>query len=438
MNNNNEFPCKECGSANVQKRGFTEKKERRVWCRDCGEWSYYPEGDYETPYTFVEEGDKAFVSSTLDEDVVNSPKKLLAAMRVDEKVWRVYKKEIGKSAAWRKDRRVKWIVRDGEVIDGNVDDSGKIKVLPVYTVKLWLERKTEEIRQELAIEDFQKLANKFAPKVAKPKFPKRKEGMLLEVEMPDLHIGKLTWGEETGEDSDIKIQTKTSRSVLEQLLENSSRYPIEKIWFPIGHDYFNVDNQFNTTSHGTPQQEDTRWKKTFKVGWTFAAEMINLCSQVAPVEVIIIPGNHDETRSYYLGETLSALYANAKHIVVDNSAKARKYKTYGVNLVGMTHGYHEPIKKLKDIMTYEAADLWSASTYREFHTGDKHHKEDYVQKTNETNNGVVIRILRSLSPADLWHYNKGYVGALKASEAFLWHKTDKLVAQFTASPKERI
>jgi hypothetical protein len=382
----------------------------------------------------MEEGEKAFASASLDEDVVNNPKKLLTAMNIDTKIWRVYKKEIGKSAAWRKDKSSDLKINQG-VMTGTVKDSGSIKIVPVYTVKLWLERKTEEIRAGLALEDFQKEAYKHSPKQSPFKFPRRKDGMLYEIEMPDLHIGKLTWGEETGEDSDIKIQTKAAKSVLEQLLGRAQSYQIEKIWFPVGHDYFNVDNQFNTTSHGTPQQEDTRWRKTFKVGWTFAAEMINLCSQVAPVEVIVIPGNHDETRSYYLGEVLSALYASSRHITVDNSAKARKYKLYGVNLVGMTHGYHEPLKRLKDLMTYEAPDLWSQSKYREFHTGDKHHKEDYVQKTDETDGGIVVRILRSLSPADAFHYNKGYVGALRASEAFLWHKTDKLIAQFNASPK---
>jgi hypothetical protein len=433
LSNTDELCCKECGSTNVQKRGYTEKGERRIQCNDCKEWSCY-EGEETGSYAFIEEGEKAFASASLDEDVVNSPKKLLAAMKIDGSVWRVYKKEIGKSVAWRKDKKSSLKFNQG-VATGEVEDSGKIKIVPIYTVKLWLERKTPEIRENLAIEDFQKLAYKFSPKQVSLKLPKRKDGMLYEIEMPDLHIGKLTWGEETGEDSDIKIQTKSAKSVLEQILSHTKNYPIEKIWFPIGHDYFNVDNQFNTTTHGTPQQEDTRWRKTFKIGWTFAAEMINMCAQVAPVEVIVIPGNHDETRSYYLGEVLSALYEKSRHICVDNSAKARKYKSYGINLIGMTHGYYEPLKRLKDLMTYEAPDLWAQSKYREFHTGDKHHKEDYVQKTDETDGGIVVRILRSLSPADAWHYNKGYVGALRASEAFLWHKTDKLVAQFTASPK---
>ena len=159
-----------------------------------------------------------------------------------------------------------------------------------------------------------------------------------------------------------------------------------------------------------------------------------MCAEIAPVEVPIIGGNHDEERTFYLGELLSGLYSNTDRVNIDNSAKMRKYVVYGKNLIGLTHGYHEKLKELKDIMAYEVPALWAASTYREWHTGDKHHKEDYVHKTQENNNGVVIRILRSLTTTDAWHYNKGYIGALRASEAFLWDKEQGLKAQFTAIP----
>jgi hypothetical protein len=266
------------------------------------------------------------------------------------------------------------------------------------------------------------------------KFQKPQKGMLYEIEMPDIHIGKLTWGEESGEDGDMKSQVEIARKVAQDLLLHTQHYPIEKILFPIGHDYYNVDNNLNTTTHGTPQQEDTRWRKSFKVGWQLASELVNMCAQVAPVDVLIIGGNHDEQRSFYLGEVLSAIYANSKRVTVDNSAKMRKYYTYGNVLLGLTHGYHEKIKELKDIMFYEAKPLLQNAKYIEWHTGDKHHKEDYVHKTHEETNGVVVRILRSLTTADAWHYNKGYVGALRASEAFLWDKELGLRAQFTAIP----
>ena len=268
-----------------------------------------------------------------------------------------------------------------------------------------------------------------------PKYKSPKSGYMLEIEMPDLHLGRLTWGEESGLDSNIERQVEIAHTVVGELLSVSEKFSIEQILFPIGHDYYNVDNKFNTTTHGTPQQEDDRWRKTFRVGWKLAKSLIDMCAEVAPVEVPIISGNHDEERSFYLGETLSGLYAGNDRVSIDNSAKTRKYKQYGKNLIGMTHGYEESLKELVNMMPYEVPHLWANTTYREWHTGDKHHKDDFIQKTRETGgNGVVIRILRSLATADMWHYQKGYIGSLRASEAFLWDRERGLKAQFTATP----
>lgn len=433
--------CQECGNDDQEKfrwGGSLDSGKKRFRCKECGKWGNTGETRaYESKddlYTFIEDGQRAYVSAVLDEDVVNSPEKLLKAMNVDEKVWLVYKKEIGKSTAWRKDREVEWEVDNNFVRKGRVRDSGKIKTLPVYTVKLWLRRRTEEIRAGLALEDFRNEAFRFAPQIVKLKYPKPPKGMLYELEMPDIHIGKLTWGEESGQDSDLQIQVDTAKKVASELLSYAEKFPVERILFPLGHDFYNVDNNLNTTTHGTPQQEDTRWRKSFRVGWQLAADIVNMCAQVAPVDVWIIGGNHDEQRSFYLGEVLSALYSNTDRVQVNNSAKLRKYYPWGKVLLGLTHGYHEKIKELKDIILYEAKDYLANAQYIEWHTGDKHHKEDYVHKTHEANNGMVVRILRSLTPADAWHYNKGYVGALKASEAFLWEKETGLKAQFTAIP----
>jgi hypothetical protein len=438
------FLCGECGSENVQKRGWTEDKFRRIKCKDCGEWTIVgrekkepaPEVESEQSYTYTDNGRTATVEANLEDvDEIRTADDLIRVLNIDATTWNVDRFQVGKSIAYRKDREVKWDVVDGKVTSGHVNDSGKLLLKPVFNVKVWMSRKTEEIRTNLALEDFKTLAYQFAPKAVSLKYPKLKQGMLYEIEMPDIHIGKLTWGEETGEDSDIKIQEKIAKTVIEELLSHTQHYPIDRILFPIGHDYFNVDNQFNTTAHGTPQQEDTRWRKTFKVGWTLAADMINMCAQIAPVDVYIIPGNHDEERSYYLGEVLSALYMNSKNVCIENSPKARKYYEYGSNLIGMTHGYHEKITKLAQLMSFEVPEMWARTKHREWHTGDKHHKEDYVHKTHESDNGVVVRILRSLTTADAFHYNKGYVGALKASEAFLWNKENGLIAQFTSSSK---
>jgi hypothetical protein len=154
---------------------------------------------------------------------------------------------------------------------------------------------------------------------------------------------------------------------------------------------------------------------------------------IAPVKLVIIPGNHDETKAYYMGRELVAWYHNCPNVTVDNGENLRKYHQYGKNMIGLTHGYHEKYGKLDSLMAYEKPDMWASSTHREWHLGDKHHKVDMLLKTEECDGGVVVRILRSLAPPSVWEYNKAYVSSLKAAEGFLWHRDKGVIAQFTAT-----
>ena len=144
-----------------------------------------------------------------------------------------------------------------------------------------------------------------------------------------------------------------------------------------------------------------------------------------------MPGNHDEERVFYLGDALECWYHNNKNVHIDNGAISRKYYNFGRVLLGFTHGDAETTKKLPSLMQFEVPKLWGDSIYREWHTGDKHHKTDFVIEVDE-HVGIVIRILRSLVPADAWTFNHGFVGSQRAAEAFLWHPDNGLIAQFTA------
>jgi hypothetical protein len=355
----------------------------------------------------------------------------MEAYNIDPSKWRVEKYIIRTSEGYRKDRKVSWHVIDGRVTSGDVEDSGKMLVVPLYHMELRLVRKEEEVRARSAIEEMIQDARKFAPKYPKVRYTPRRDSMLYEIAIPDIHFGRLTWHEESGHDFDIKIAEHVVTEVMSQLLQYSSNFEIGKILLPIGNDFFNANSKMNTTVRGTVQQEDTRWQKTFRAGRRLATEMIDACAEIAPVDVVFIPGNHDEERVFYLGDALECWYHNNKNVQIDNGAKSRKYYSFGNVLLGFTHGDTETTKKLPSLMQFEVPKLWGNSTYREWHTGDKHHKMDYVLEVDEQV-GIVIRILRSLVPADAWTFNHGFVGSQRAAEAFVWHPENGLIAQFTA------
>jgi len=377
--------------------------------------------------SYEEEGNSIRVISVSTQK--KTEEDLVKEYNIDLNKWRIKAFHIKTSQGYRKDRQVDWRVDDGKVLYGDVHDSGKMLVVTLHHSELVLERKTEEIQTRMICEQIIKDAAEYAPVYEKITYPKKTGKMMYEIDMPDIHFGRLTWEEESGENYDIRIAENMVTKVLEELLTYTELFPIKKILLPLGNDFYNVNSKSNTTVGGTPQQEDTRAAKTFRRGLQLAIKMIETCSQIAPVDVLIIKGNHDEERVFYLGEALHAWFHTNPQVFVDNRAVSRKYYLYGKNLLGFTHGGEFKIDKLPSIMPTEVPDLWAKSQYREWHLGHIHHKFEVNEE-----NGVVVRFLRSLVPIDAWTFDKGFVGAQKAAESFVWDPNKGLLAQFTATP----
>jgi len=305
------------------------------------------------------------------------------------------------------------------------DKDGKLVHSPNFQVKVWLQSKKtvydlDKIRQEF-VEDLIKLS----PKVNKLDLPKgTQESKLLEVNIFDLHLGKVAWREETGSNYDLDTACELFMRAVRFFVDKARLARVERILFPIGNDFFNSDNAhpYSRTTKGTPQEEDTRWHKTFRTGRNLVVQAITELAAVAPVDVVIIPGNHDMERSFYLGDSLEAWFHNNENVHIDNSASPRKYYNYGKVLIGLTHGSEENINHLPGIMAQEEPELWGKTLYREFHLGHLHHRKSKAFLPSTEVQGTVVRYMSSLSGVDAWHHRKGYVGARRSAEALIWDK----------------
>lgn len=360
---------------------------------------------------------------------IMSTKDLLNFLKVDTSEWDIVKVVYGKSEGYRKDRLVDWDVRNGKVIRGKVRDSGKLLIEPLFSVKVFLRRKDEEIEAKNTMKQLMAEVKRYSPKYKTIRYPKVK-GYLYELAMPDLQLGRLVMAEEAGLDSNPEIYLKRAENAMRELL--SVNYPIQRIIFPIGNDFFNSNTSENMTAHGTPQRDDVRWQRTYKLAKMSMISIIETMTQVAPVDILIVKGNHDEERIFYFGDTLESWFHRNKNVTVDNRPIGRKYYSFGQVLLGFSHGYYDKDNKLDSLMAYEQPKLWANSQYREWHLGDKHHKKDTIIKTDEYENGVMVRIFRSLADPSVWEYDKGFVGSLKAAEGLLWNPEQGLFAQFTS------
>ena len=298
---------------------------------------------------------------------------------------------------------------------------GKYNQATNIQIKIWF-KKIETEKQDFKIDLLEEI-KLIAPNVPLKKFTPSKSGKLLEIDIFDPHFGKLAWGKETGEDYDIDIAESRYMTALSELLQQgASTNKIEKIVFPIGNDLMHTDTTIQSTTAGTLQQVDSRWQKMWLRTRAAVMRGILMASEVAPVDIVIVPSNHDFQSIFYLGDLLECYYEKNKNIQVDNRPTARKYYRYGKCGIGFTHGNSEKHADLPMIMLREMQKEWSDVEFMEWHLGHFHKSKVISYKDQDDYKGIKIRLLRSLSSADAWHALMGYIASIKGAEGFIWDK----------------
>lgn len=261
------------------------------------------------------------------------------------------------------------------------------------------------------------------------KYVEHKGSMMAEVNIADLHLGKLCWHGDTPGNYDHKIAQELFYRIIGEIAKQLSTMPIERILFVWANDFFNSDNEEKTTTGGTPQDTDIRNKKMFNIGWEMLVRAIEAFKLIAPVETFYTPSNHDEETAYHALGILKAWFRNDPHVRVDLDAYPRKYVIYGNTLLGFTHGDKESDKgtsekasKLASLMPIEARELWGQARFYEMHAAHLHSE----QMTQEIN-GVIVRRISSPTALDSWHVNNGYMGAVRKAQTFVYDKERGLI-----------
>ncbi len=301
-----------------------------------------------------------------------------------------------------------------------------------WQVKVKLRRKAPRDIQHSVKELVEELRNtKLSPPARTKK--KRKNPHMLELALHDVHFGKLAWAEEVGGDYDLKIANAVYEGAIHELLERVQGFDIDKVLLPIGHDFFQCNNFSGTTAAGTQVDHDGRFPKVFKAGCQAVRRAILACREMAEVEVVWVPGNHDPETSWFMTEVLSAYFESDKHVTVDNSPAYRKYRSYGITLLALTHGNEEKHRDLPLIMATEVPELWATAKHREIHLGHYHKAKEMVHMGTDEHAGVRVRVLPSLSGTDSWHFRKGFVKNMRAAESYLWSFEDGYTGHFSAN-----
>jgi len=369
-----------------------EKKKRGMYSQSDDERTTYEQGD-------------DYINIVCSSKRIKTKEDVIKEFGIDVTKWRIEKFVVRTDEAWRKDRKVQWKVTDGKVTHGDVDDSGKILLVPLTRVEV---RFVPITIDDISFSDIVNMITKktyITPLVTKSyKYDKSDE--VLEIDVCDLHFGS---------DANHSPETQFERSISDVISRIGDR-KFSKIYLVLLADIFHYDTFLKTTTAGTIVSTDgLSAYDIFDLGINSFVRVISKLSEIAPIEVPYIGGNHDRMSGYYLVRTLEAFFKDNKNVSFDSKHKTRKYRVIGNSLVGWMHG-DIPKGRATDWLQVEAREEWGKTRYSEIHAGNYHHQE------GKEGGGTVLRYLPALTNVDQWHYDKGFVGAVRSMTSFVWHK----------------
>ena len=266
-----------------------------------------------------------------------------------------------------------------------------------------------------------------------PIFPiHTKQGHLLVLNLTDFHINKRDY---KGEDT-LQSQVEEIFNTFNALLELSNRaFVIEKILIICGHDYFNSDFNHQTTK-GTPQTDLVEGYEAFRAGLKLAASIVTNAGQYAPVDFVIVNGNHDNQSSLFLGVSLETIFKDSKNTVnIMYGKDNRTYYEYNNNSFLLTHHVPKESKDLPLLFVTEQPLLFAKTKHRFIMTGHLHSKQKLVYKQSSENYGIQWIQSPSVAKTDTWHHDNGYVGNTLQMSSLIVHPEDGLKGEFFESRK---
>jgi hypothetical protein len=383
----------------------------RATVRQALEFKGQPDAPPEGPLeVYKEEGDKAVATivipglKTLDD--------LLQHMKVDLQVWEVERHVINKWEVGTKHPK-----------------SGEVTVTPLFQIKAWLKRKTPV---ERSISDLIKLLESKAPVlqgIIRPKPVRLTPDRTLELCIMDPHIGMLCTYPEADGPWDLELAAGCIMQAIEDLIEKAKVFgPFREVLMPFGNDFVHCDSVHHTTTAGTPQPESIAWHRVYAFAQQVAIGMVERVRLVAPVKVLMVPGNHSMMSDYTLCRLLKAWFRNCRDVQVDDSSSPYKFHRAGVNLIGFEHGHSVKPIRLAALMANERRQDWAETQYREWHLGDQHRKGSPTITFEEQ--GVSVEYVPGLTAPNEWHRQKSFSHQKRGAMAYVWDWKQGPIARF--------
>jgi len=245
-----------------------------------------------------------------------------------------------------------------QIIQGNIDYQ-VIRQNKVFKSGEWREEeyittKIKSKKQEVDyIREIKLALQEMKPPTYKIIKHTNKKGVDLVIPIADFHYDK------KGKDYNALKAERLIEQLVYKVLLKTKHLNINKIYLFVLGDYFHYDTMGNTTTKGTPQDADLGSVEMFRGGIRILGNLCLQLSEVAPVQLSVISGNHDEQNAMALRASMEFAFRDNENIKVTTGNQYREYIKVNEVVFGITHDIK--LDKARVNMLTEARHLISAN-----------------------------------------------------------------------------
>lgn len=206
------------------------------------------------------------------------------------------------------------------------------------------------------------------------------EKLLCQYTVTDLHLGLLSWKDESGADYDLKIAEDLILKWFRASIEGSppAKYAILA---QLG-DFMHYDSmEAKTPTSGHVLDSDSRFQKIARVAVRVVRKIIAMLLEKHEfVKVVMADANHDPVSATLMREWMSAHYDEEPRIEVDTSATTYYYHEFGNVSLFYHHGHRRNVKDVDSVFAGKFREVYGRTKYSYAHVGHLH--SDELKTTN--------------------------------------------------------
>lgn len=290
----------------------------------------------------------------------------------------------------------------------------------LYAVKFKIKPRVNNVSLEHALEAAREVFGHGITPLKCRKSPVKKgldEDKLLFIPQIEAHLGKTSDYIETGFVYNHNVVEERVHKIFEDVVELQAREKCDRCLLVVGGDFFNSESGGTTTS-GTPQENDIRFKEMFNIGLRLYLEgLMTLRENFNHVDVKVCAGNHARAMEYFLYVALSCYFKNDEIVKFSDDYKDTQSYVFGKCGLFFNHGDGNQ-KRLVGSIPAEFYEEYGKTLFRYLFVGHLHKLE-----VVNAENGITLHRVPAICEGDAWHYqNRFGIGCIPQHEIMVFDK----------------